>query len=108
MDGVGLGPPTTHVYRGFCGCCAPEPDGAICPRSIPTDPPAGVGCGCGRSRVSGCEPGGSCWARWTSADCWIGKKHFLTPPLSPRKKGLRGRQDPSDRKSTRLNSSHLG
>src|ERR1039458_2066751 len=37
----------------------------------------------------------SCWARWTSADCWIGKKHFLTPPSSPRKKGLRGRQDPS-------------
>ena len=29
MGGVGHGPPTVRVYRGFYGFCAPEPGGAI-------------------------------------------------------------------------------
>jgi len=43
--------------EGYCGFCGQEPDGAIYPNSTRTVQPAGAGCGCGKRKEFGWQPG---------------------------------------------------
>src|SRR5215467_13377530 len=84
----GRGPATELVSRVLYGCCAPEPDGGICPRSIPADPPAGVVCSNGRSRVCWKKCGALCCRISTDEAFCSGKRPFWTEVLLLQKRGL--------------------
>src|SRR6266571_4684972 len=73
--------PIVPVSRGFCGYCAQEPAGKICPSDIPHRVPAGDAYGTGKNRTSGSKRGGLFWANSISL------KYSLMAALPRRKKG---------------------
>lgn len=80
-------------WKVFSGCLKAAPAGAIFPADIPVPPPAGDGCGSGRSWASGWISGEPCWPSWTKGSIWTGKRPSLTAASPRRKKGALRRKN---------------
>ncbi len=85
--------PTGRAWRVFCGYCGAAPAGRISRSGTPRRARAGVGCGTGKPKASGCGPDGRCWRCWTNARPSTGKRDSPTRAFRPRKKGRGGREN---------------